>query len=85
VCLGHVARMGVVPADFAAVTWPAFFTCLMPVTIGNSICGAFVSALQAMVTRLTYQRMFEKLRLQGYAGGYDIVRRSLSVAVVHCL
>jgi len=46
--------------------------------------GAFVSALQAMVTanatrskraRLTYQRMFEELRLQGYAGGYDNVRR----------
>ncbi len=46
--------------------------------------GDFVSALQAMVTanaarskreRLTYQRMFEELRLQGYAGGYDNVRR----------
>ena len=46
--------------------------------------GPFVAALQAMVAanatrpkreRLTYQRMFEELRLKGYRGGYDNVRR----------
>ena len=42
--------------------------------------GAFVALLDAMLTanvhrpkreRLTYQRMFEELRLAGYQGGYD--------------
>ncbi|HRD74862.1 MAG TPA: IS21 family transposase, partial [Hyphomicrobiaceae bacterium] len=46
--------------------------------------GAFVVALDAMLTanadrpmreRLTYQRMYEELRLAGYQGGYDNVRR----------
>jgi transposase len=46
--------------------------------------GAFVAALDAMLAanvdrpmreRLTYQRMYEELRLAGYQGGYDNVRR----------
>jgi transposase len=46
--------------------------------------GAFVAALEAMLSanvgkpsreRLTYQRMYEELRLAGYQGGYDNVRR----------
>ena len=46
--------------------------------------GAFVPALEAMLAengkrarreRLTYQRMFEELKVAGYAGGYDNVRR----------
>jgi transposase len=46
--------------------------------------GAFVAVLDAMLAanvdrpkreRLTYQRMFEELRLAGYQGGYDSVRR----------
>lgn len=46
--------------------------------------GAFVPALEAMLEanaaspkreRLTYQRMFEELRLAGYRGGYDNLRR----------
>ncbi|KAB2910182.1 MAG: IS21 family transposase [Hyphomicrobiaceae bacterium] len=45
---------------------------------------AFVPALEQMLVdnakrpsreRLTYQRMFEELKLAGYAGGYDNVRR----------
>ena len=48
------------------------------------LLGAFVAALDAMLTsnlakpkreRLTYQRIFEELRLAGYQGGYDNVRR----------
>jgi transposase len=48
------------------------------------LLGAFVPALDAMLTsnlakpkreRLTYQRIFEELRLAGYQGGYDNVRR----------
>jgi transposase len=46
--------------------------------------GAYVPALDAMLSdntkkpkreRLTFQRMFEELRLAGYRGGYDNVRR----------
>lgn len=46
--------------------------------------GAYVTALDAMLAanavrpareRLSYQRIFEDLRLQGYAGSYDNVRR----------
>ena len=46
--------------------------------------GAFVAALETMLKanaacpkreRLTYQRMYEELRFQGYQGGYDNVRR----------
>ena len=46
--------------------------------------GAHVAALDAMLAdnagkvqrdRLTYQRIFEELRLVGYTGGYDAVRR----------
>jgi transposase len=46
--------------------------------------GAFVTALEAMLDanvgkpkreRLTYMRMFEELRLAGYRGGYDNIRR----------
>jgi hypothetical protein len=46
--------------------------------------GAFVAALDTMLSanadkpkreRLTFQRMFEELRLAGYRGGYDNVRR----------
>ncbi len=46
--------------------------------------GAHVPALEKMLAdnlgqpqreRLTYQRMFEELRLGGYLGGYDAVRR----------
>jgi transposase len=46
--------------------------------------GAFVPALEEMLAtnskrpkreRLTYQRMFEELKLAGYTGGYDAVRR----------
>ena len=46
--------------------------------------GAHVAALDAMLAdnagkvqrdRLTYQRIFEELRLVGYPGGYDAVRR----------
>ena len=46
--------------------------------------GAHVSPLEAMLgdnvskalrERLTYQRMYEELRLAGYTGGYDAVRR----------
>ena len=46
--------------------------------------GAFVAALEAMLEanaarprreRLTYQRMLENLRLEGYRGGYDNIRR----------
>ena len=46
--------------------------------------GPFVAVLDGMLTanasrpkreRLTYQRMFEDLRLAGYRGGYDNVRR----------
>ena len=46
--------------------------------------GDHVAALEVMLTantkasrreRLTYQRMFEELRLAGYGGGYDAVRR----------
>jgi len=46
--------------------------------------GAFVSALEVMLAsntalpkreRLTFQRMYEELRLQGYQGSYDNVRR----------
>ena len=46
--------------------------------------GAFVPALEAMLAengkrarreRLTYLRMFEELKVAGYAGGYDNVRR----------
>jgi formate transporter len=33
------AQMGASPADFAALTWPAFFASLLPVTIGNIIGG----------------------------------------------
>ncbi len=33
------AQMGASPADFAALTWPAFFASLIPVTIGNIIGG----------------------------------------------
>jgi transposase len=48
------------------------------------LLGAFVTALDAMLSdnvakpkreRLTYQRIFEELRLAGYQGGYDNVRR----------
>lgn len=34
------AQIGSLPSDFAAVTWPAFFWGLVPVTIGNIIGGA---------------------------------------------
>jgi transposase len=46
--------------------------------------GAFVAALETLLAanvdrpmreRLSYQRMFEELRLAGYQGGYDNVRR----------
>ena len=46
--------------------------------------GLHVAALETMLTdnagkvpreRLTYQRIFEELRLAGYPGGYDAVRR----------
>ena len=46
--------------------------------------GPYVTALEAMLTanakrpkreRLTYQRLFDELRLEGYQGGYDNVRR----------
>ena len=46
--------------------------------------GSFVPALEAMLAantarpkreQLTFQRMFEELRLQGYQGGYDTIRR----------
>jgi len=46
--------------------------------------GAYVAALEEMLAtnggkppreRLTFMRMFEELRLSGYAGGYDAVRR----------
>jgi transposase len=46
--------------------------------------GMHVAALEEMLTanagksqreRLTFMRMFEELRLSGYAGGYDAVRR----------
>jgi len=46
--------------------------------------GAFAVRLDAMLAenagkgrreRLTYQRLFEELRLEGYQGGYDAVRR----------
>jgi transposase len=46
--------------------------------------GPYVAALEAMLAanvkrpkreRLTYQRMFDELRLEGYQGGYDNVRR----------
>ena len=46
--------------------------------------GGHVAALEAMLAgnitkaqreRLTYQRMYEELRLAGYTGGYDAVRR----------
>lgn len=46
--------------------------------------GAFAARLDAMLEenagsskreRLTFQRVFEALRLEGYAGGYDAVRR----------
>ena len=46
--------------------------------------GDHVAALEAMLAanttasrreRLTYQRMFEELRLGGYTGGYDAIRR----------
>ncbi len=46
--------------------------------------GAFVPRLEALLAanvqrpkreRLTYQRMFDELRLEGYQGGYDNVRR----------
>ena len=45
---------------------------------------AFVPALETMLAanlarpkreRLTFQRVFEELRLQGYQGGYDTIRR----------
>ena len=48
------------------------------------LLGAFVAALDTMLSdnvakpkreRLTYQRIFEELRLAGYQGGYDNVRR----------
>ena len=48
------------------------------------LLGAHVAALDKMLAdnaakpkreRLTYQRMFEELRLVGYVGGYDAVRR----------
>jgi formate/nitrite transporter len=32
-------QMGVSPADYGALTWPAFFSSLVPVTIGNIIGG----------------------------------------------
>jgi len=50
--------------------------------------GPFVAALEAMLAanttrpkreRLTYQRIFEDLRLEGYRGGYDNVRRYAKV------
>src|SRR5258705_6174937 len=46
--------------------------------------GAYVAALEEMLAtnggkppreRLTFMRMFEELRLSGYAGGYDAIRR----------
>ena len=46
--------------------------------------GAHVAALEEMLAtnggkppreRLTFMRMFEELRLSGYAGGYDAIRR----------
>ena len=46
--------------------------------------GAYVAALEEMLAanavradreRLSYQRIYEELRLQGYRGGYDNVRR----------
>lgn len=46
--------------------------------------GTHVAALEEMLAtnagkphreRLTFMRMFEELRLSGYAGGYDAVRR----------
>ena len=46
--------------------------------------GAFIEKLDAMLAanvarpkreRLTYRRIFEDLRLEGYQGGYDNVRR----------
>jgi transposase len=46
--------------------------------------GAYVTALEEMLAtnggkatreRLTFMRMFEELRLSGYAGGYDAIRR----------
>ena len=33
------AQLGSLPADYAALTWPAFFVSLIPVTIGNIIGG----------------------------------------------
>ncbi|MBI2712885.1 MAG: formate/nitrite transporter family protein [Rhizobiales bacterium] len=33
------AQMASAPADYGALTWPAFFECLIPVTIGNIIGG----------------------------------------------
>jgi formate transporter len=33
------AQIGATPADYAALTWPAFFTSLVPVTAGNIIGG----------------------------------------------
>jgi formate transporter len=34
------SQLGAAPADFAALTWPAFFAGLVPVTIGNVVGGA---------------------------------------------
>ncbi|MEQ1712824.1 MAG: hypothetical protein ABL908_15670 [Hyphomicrobium sp.] len=51
--------------------------------------GPYVAALEAMLTanakrskreRLNYQRMFDELRLEGYQGGYDNVRRYARVS-----
>ncbi len=33
------AQIGATPADYPSLTWPAFFTSLVPVTIGNVIGG----------------------------------------------
>lgn len=33
------------------------------------------NVMKAQCERLTYQRMYEELRLVGYGGGYDAVRR----------
>ena len=50
----------------------------------RSALGTHLAALEALLAangkvakreRLTYQRMFEELRLGGYAGGHDAVRR----------
>ena len=34
-----LAQIGISSADYAALTWPAFFFSLIPVTIGNIIGG----------------------------------------------